>query len=158
MEYVYVGKITSTHGIKGELKIKSYFKYKDLVFKKNNIIYIDKEPYKITSYRSHKGFDMVTINNFDDINAVLKYIGKGVYIDKNSTYLSDKYLDEDLIGMDVYYDNKYIGKVTDIVDAGSNNILIKLEHIYIPYNSHFVSSIDKDKKIIFIVNAGELGL
>ena len=101
---------------------------------------------------------MVTINDFDDINIVLKYIGKSVYIDKSSTYLSDKYLDEDLIGMDVYYDNKYIGKVTDIVDAGSNNILIKLEHLYIPYNSHFVSSIDKDKKIIFIVNAGELGL
>ena len=40
MEYVYVGKITSTHGIKGELKIKSYFKYKDLVFKKNNFCHI----------------------------------------------------------------------------------------------------------------------
>lgn len=158
MEYIYLGKITSTHGIRGELKIKSSFKYKDLVFKRNNIIYIDKVPYKITSYRPHKGFDMVTINNYDDINIVFKYVGKSVYIDKNSTYLSDKYLDEDLIGMDVYFGDKYIGKVNNIVDAGSNNILIKLEHMYIPYNSHFVKRIDKDKKIIFIVNAGELGL
>ena len=32
MEYVYVGRIITTHGIKGEIKIRSNFKYKDKVY------------------------------------------------------------------------------------------------------------------------------
>ena len=40
MEYVYIGKIVSTHGIKGEIKIISDFDYKDKVFKKGINIYI----------------------------------------------------------------------------------------------------------------------
>ena len=29
-EYVYIGKIVNTHGIKGELRLLSDFKYKEL--------------------------------------------------------------------------------------------------------------------------------
>ena len=60
MKYVYIGKIVNTHGIKGELRILSDFKYKDKVFKSNMLIYIgkDKIEEKIVSYRKHKNFDM----------------------------------------------------------------------------------------------------
>lgn len=40
MEYVYIGKIVNTHGIKGEVRLISNFERKDLVFKKNFKIYI----------------------------------------------------------------------------------------------------------------------
>ena len=40
MEYVKIGKIVNTHGIKGELRIRSDFEYKDRVFKKGFILYI----------------------------------------------------------------------------------------------------------------------
>ena len=43
MEYVYLGKITNTHGIKGEIRIISDFANKDIVFKKGFNIYIGKE-------------------------------------------------------------------------------------------------------------------
>ena len=43
MDLVYVGKIVNTHGIKGELRIKSDFEKKDLVFKVGGKIIIDKE-------------------------------------------------------------------------------------------------------------------
>ena len=42
MEYIYIGDIVNTHGIKGELRILSDFKYKENVFKKNFKIYIGK--------------------------------------------------------------------------------------------------------------------
>ena len=38
---IYVGKIVNTHGIKGELRILSNFKYKNEIFKINNFLYID---------------------------------------------------------------------------------------------------------------------
>jgi ribosomal 30S subunit maturation factor RimM len=37
MDLVYIGKIVNTHGIKGELRIRSDFEKKELVFKVGNI-------------------------------------------------------------------------------------------------------------------------
>ena len=82
MDLVYVGKIVNTHGIKGELRIRSDFERKDLVFKVGNKIIIDKEEHIIKSYRYHKIFDMITIDDYDNINDVLKFVGKNVYVSR----------------------------------------------------------------------------
>lgn len=39
-EYIKVGKIINTHGIKGELRILSNFQYKDRILKPNITLYI----------------------------------------------------------------------------------------------------------------------
>lgn len=117
MEYLYLGKIVNTHGIKGEVRILSQFKYKDKVLHKHFPIYIGKEKVKeiIASYRPHKQFDMITMDGYTNINEVLKYKGKNVYLKKSDLVLEEgEYLDEDLIGMDVVINNKKIGKVIKI--------------------------------------------
>ena len=50
MEYIYVGRIITTHGLNGEMKIRSNFKYKDQAFKVGNKIYIGltREEHEIT--------------------------------------------------------------------------------------------------------------
>ena len=65
MNLIYIGKLVNTHGLKGEVRIISDFKYKNDVFKVNNNVYINDVKYTINSYRSHKMFDMVTLS---DIN------------------------------------------------------------------------------------------
>jgi len=82
MNYVYIGNIVNTHGIKGEVRILSSFNYKEYIFKKNFNLYIgkNKEKQTINSYRFHKIFDMVTFYGIDNINDVLKYKGEKVYI------------------------------------------------------------------------------
>ncbi len=155
MEYLYIGKITSTHGIKGELKIKSDFKYKDLIFKKDNKLYIGnkKNEEVINTYRVHKQYDMVTFNNYNDINEVLKYKGLNVFINKENLNLnSNQYLDEDLINMKVIYNNENIGKVINVVDAGNNNVLLQLEKFYIPKNDNFIEKIDFNEKKMYAKN------
>ena len=98
MNKVYIGKIVSTHGIKGELKIKSDFPYKDKVFVVGNELIIEETAYEIKSYRVHKNFDMVTLDNYHDINEVLFLLKKDVYFNKDSLELDDsEILDEDLI-------------------------------------------------------------
>ena len=56
MKYIRIGKIVNTHGVKGELRLISDFKYKDKIFVDNFKIYIGKEKIeeKINSYRRHK--------------------------------------------------------------------------------------------------------
>ena len=55
---LYIGDLVNTHGIKGEVRIISNFKYKSTIFKPSNILYINGEKLKIKAYRKHKNYDM----------------------------------------------------------------------------------------------------
>ena len=112
MDKIYIGKITSFHGIKGEIRIKSDFLYKEQAFKVNNIIYIDNINYKIISYRRHKDYEMIMLEGFNDLNSVMFLKNKEVYIAKEELNLKDNLLvDEDYIGLDVIMNDKNYGKV-----------------------------------------------
>ena len=83
MQKVYVGKVVGTHGIKGEIRIISDFQFKDKVFVVGNILVINDKDYVIRSYRKHKNFDMVTLNDYNDINEVLFLVSlasKSIYL------------------------------------------------------------------------------
>ena len=51
---ILVGHITSTHAIKGELKVYSDFSLSDKVFCPSQKIWINKKEHEITSSRYHK--------------------------------------------------------------------------------------------------------
>lgn len=152
MELVYVGKIVNTHGIKGELRIRSDFERKDLVFKVGNKIIIDKEEHIINSYRYHKIFDMITIDDYDNINDVLKFVGKNVYVSRISLNLKkSEYLLSDLIGLNVVSNDTVYGIVRDY--SNDINPLLKVDYdknYYIPINSNYIKSVDLDKKEIVV--------
>ena len=156
MEYIYIGKIVNTHGIKGEIRILSDFKYKDKVFVKGKKIYIGKkyEEYIINSYRYHKIFDMITLSGINNINDVLIYKGKNVYIKRNELVLKDgEYLDTDLIGMNVLVNNKIVGKVTGYLkDKYQDKIVVnKNEKEYlVPNVSDIIESINLKTKELCI--------
>ena len=86
---IYIGKIVSTHGIKGELRILSDFEYKDRVFKVGNKLVINNKDYVIRSYRHHKNFEMVTLDDYHDINEVLFLLKNKVYFKESDLELSD---------------------------------------------------------------------
>ena len=155
MDKVYIGKIVSTHGIKGEIKIISDFPYKEKVFRIDNEIIIDDLKYIIKSYRVHKNFDMVTLNDYKDINEVLFLMKKKVYINKEKLELNDnEILDEDLITYEVLTNQGKKGIIKEIFLASSTNKIIRVEiegkEILIPINSPFIKEIDKNKKIVII--------
>jgi len=153
MNYIYIGDIVNTHGIKGEVKILSHFKYKSNVFIKGTSLYVGSSKVKlvINSYRHHKVFDMVTFVGINDINEVLKYKGESVYIDKNEVHI-DGILNEDLINMSVYGDDSFIGHVTDILNNGLYDILVVdgNSRSLIPNIDEFILNIDVEGRRIDI--------
>lgn len=154
MKEVYIGRIVNTHGIKGELRIVSDFKYKEAIFKPNFILYVGKkrEPLTIVAYRKHKNYDMVLFSNINDINDALPYKGEDVYINRDDLNI-DGYVNEDIIGLNVYSDDKYIGVVTDIIDNGAHEILrIEKNNVnnFVPFVDEFINKIDINNKKIYI--------
>lgn len=159
MELIKIGKIVNTHGIKGEIRLLSKFPYKDKVFVKDNTIYIDKK-YKevINSYRKHKNFDMITLVGYNNINEVLKYKGKYVYINKKDIILDkDNYLDEELIGLSVIFNNEVKGVITNI-ERYDKVVLFVIDNgkYLVPYNNNLIDKIDINNKKIYIKNISGL--
>lgn len=151
MEFINIGKIVNTHGIKGELRILSDFRHKDKVFKKGMKFYVgkEKEEFIVNSYRFHKIFDMVTFEGFTNINEVLYLKGRQVYINKEDLVLDDgEVYIEDLIGYDVIIGEKTLGKVTGVMYNSKANDNLKVEDVLIPYVKDLIIKIE-DNKIYF---------
>lgn len=153
MEYLLIGKYANTHGIKGEIRLISDSHYKSQIFKNGMHIYIgkDKQLYTINTYRQHKQYDMLTLDNINNINDIINLKGSYVYISKEDLNTNDdKVFIEDLIGYEVYINNNSAGKVTEILKGKANDVLVVSEkRILIPYVKSFILDVDnKHKKII----------
>ena len=154
MDKVYIGKIVATHGIKGELRILSDFPFKEKVFVIGNKLIIDSKEYTIKSYRVHKNFDMVTFDDYSNINEVLFLLKKDVYFSKSDLYLEDnEILDEDLITYDVYSLDGRKGKIEEIFMASKNNKILRIifdKEVLVPMFSPMIKEINKKEKKLVI--------
>lgn len=155
-DFIYIGKIVNTHGLKGEVRILSNFEYKDKVFIPGIKYYLGrkKEEVLVKTYRHHKSFEMITMEGYNDINEVLRLKGLYVYVKKGDIKLdSDEYLDSDLIGLDVVVDGNISGVVKDITNTGNNKLLVisnDSKNVYIPYQKAFIKEIDLENNKIVI--------
>ena len=153
MSNVVISKYVNTHGIKGEIRIKSNFKYKDKVFIVGNKIIIDNKEYIIKSYRVHKDYDMVTLDGIIDINEIpfpknsLVYINREDYLDKKD------YLDSDLIGF-IAYNSKLEVLVSDIYYLNDLKKLLNCNGKLIPFE--LIEDIDLENKKIKIMEVDGL--
>lgn len=153
-EYILIGKIVNTHALKGEVRLISDFEYKEKVFVINNELYIGKEKNKetIETYRKHKNFDMIKFKCIETINEVIKYKGQKVYILKETLNLGeDEILIDELINMQVVFNNEILGEVEEYRNDSGNKI-IKVSGKYIPYNKNFIEKIDKKGRKIYYKN------
>ncbi|MDD6264309.1 MAG: ribosome maturation factor RimM [bacterium] len=154
MQKVYVGKVVGTHGIKGEIRIISDFQFKDKVFVVGNSLVINDKDYVIRSYRKHKNFDMVTLNDYNDINEVLFLVRNKVYFDKEKLNLSnEEVLDEDLLEFKVIDKDGRVGKVVEVFLASPTNKIIRVmfdKEYLIPVYSPMLKSVDKSNKCIYV--------
>lgn len=157
-EMIFIGKTTSTFGIKGELKVRSDFKYLDKAYKIGNVILINNIEHKISGVRYHKNHVLLKIDNLENINDILDYVGYNIYIKRSDLNLSsNEYLDSDLINSDVINDGINLGKVIDVIRGV--NTLIKVrgkKEFYIPYVDEYITKFDLDKKKLYTKNCEDL--
>lgn len=167
MEYLTVGKIIKTVGLKGELKIylttsfsfERFQKGKHL-FLKNNDQYI-----KLTvMYNRQKDNCHITqFKEIIDVNEAQKYVGQELYALKDYSLLKEnEYYYSDLINCQVYFNNSiFIGTVAKIEEyAAYKTLRIKREKakdVLIPFVEHFIENVDIiNKKITIKYIAGLL--
>ena len=149
---LYIGDLVNTHGIKGEVKVISNFKYKEEVFKKDNIIYINDKKYIINTHRKHQKYDLLTLTGYENINDVINLKGNKIYINRED-YTFSGIVNEDLYGKKVYDKEKYIGNLKEIINNKKQELLVieKENKTYlVPYVDEFVKEINEDIKLDLI--------
>lgn len=87
--YLEVGKIVNTHGIRGEVRVQSatdspeerYAKGSELFVELSNNEYV---PVVVNSHRVHKTFDLLTFEGYPNMNDVLQFKTKLLMVDEKS--------------------------------------------------------------------------
>ena len=162
MEFVVIGKIVNTFGIKGEVKVQSHTDFEQERFKTDSIVYIGEKhiPLTVKGYRNHKGFIMLSFKEYDNINQVLEY--KDMYIYKSTDDIlplkEGEYYFKDLEDLDVFLNNKCIGKCLYVEEGKAYNFLrIKKnddKEVLVPNLPVFIDNIRLvDKKIVLSKDA-----
>jgi 16S rRNA processing protein RimM len=146
-----IGKIINTHGIKGELKVKTNSDFDR--FKKNKTIYTyiqeKKVEFKIQSVREATDHLIIGLDAFDNINQVLHLKGAVLYTDEKPKLKAGEYHYQDLIGKSVFnQENKRIGVVTDLLEVPQGHLL-QIENegkkSLVPFVGAFVKSVQDDR-------------
>ena len=153
-DLIKVGTITSTHGIKGEVKVmgdNSCFspKYKETLYIETTPL----TPVHINTVKNQTGKLIVSFKEFNNINLVECFKNLGILakrdtleIEEDEVYLSD------LVGMEVYNEtDKYLGEVIDYREYPQCFYLVIIDeeektHL-IPFIDEFIKDIT-DKIII----------
>ncbi|MDO4311725.1 MAG: ribosome maturation factor RimM [Eubacteriales bacterium] len=125
-----VGVISSTHGVRGEVKV---FPTTDDVnrFKQLKKIYLDtgKEQIQleIQNVKFFKQFAILKFKGIDNINDIEKYKGRSLLIDREDAapLEEDEYYIADMMGMEVYTeDGNLFGSLKDVMETGANDVYI----------------------------------
>ena len=125
-----VGIITSTHGIKGEVKIFPTTDNPDRFKKVKEVLISDKGVEKVLAIESAKVFKQYAIVKFKEINSIEEaqlYRQKELYVKREHAQrlLKDEYYIADLIGMEVILeDNTMFGILKDVLETGANDVYI----------------------------------
>lgn len=157
-DLLQVGVITSTHGIKGEVKV---FPTTDDLnrFKKLKTVILDtgkeKLDMEITSVKFFKNMVILKFKGIDDINDVEKYRQKSLFVTReNAVKLQQgEYFVADLFGMAVVTeDEEELGEITDILQTGANDVYVvedkNKKEILIPAIKECILSVDMEQRIM----------
>lgn len=163
MQTLQTGTIIKTVGLKGELKLKSSTYFAEERYQEGNVVYLSKDGKNyqkctVVSYRTYQGFDFIILKEISSIEVAEKYIGYGVFIDKNEAVLDeDMYYFCDLEGCKVIDNatNEELGVIETVEEfpaqitfAVRSNKTNKL--FYVPFVEAFVTDVDIEKKEIHI--------
>ncbi|MBL4664619.1 16S rRNA processing protein RimM [Nitrospina gracilis] len=155
MDWIPVGRVTRTHGLKGELKFYPDDQ-DDLVVQNDQQIRLGETTFKIKSVRGAKSPFIVKFEGVDSIEAAQSLSGQEVLVAREDFELlpEGEYYRFEIEGLKAFDDTgKYYGVVEDVIATGSNDVYVVRgdgKEWLVPMIDSVVQSIDLEQgKLIF---------
>ena len=127
-QFLRVGVISSTHGIRGEVKVYPTTDDPERFLDLDEVILDTGREHKILEIEGVKFFKnqvILKFKGYDNINDIEKYLKKDLLVDRehavelgeNENFIAD------LIDMEVVtYEGKVLGTLTDVIETGANDV------------------------------------
>lgn len=155
-ELFQVGIITSTHGVKGEVKVypttddvRRFKKLKDIILDTGK----EHIALELESVKFFKQMVILKFKGIDTLNDVEKYRQKSLYVTRaNAVRLhKDEYFIADLMGLKVIdEENKELGTLEEVMVTGANDVyVIKLlngKELLLPAIKQCILNVDMENK------------
>lgn len=160
--YLNVGKIVNTHGIKGEVRIQSSTDKPEERYKIGSKLVIEisnDEHYPVTvkSHRVHKSFDLLTFEEFSSINDVEKFKNKMLQInEKDLPELEENiFYSNQIVGSTVFNEqDEELGFVKEIMFLPANDVWVVerqgKKDLLLPVIKSVILKVDTDHKKIIV--------
>ncbi len=155
-ERLQVGVISSTHGVRGEVKV---FPTTDdpKRYKKLKKVYLDTGreflPLEIQGVKFFKQFVIVKFKGIDNINDIEMYRGKSLLVDRQDAVplKQDEYFIADMVGIEVFTeDGEKFGVLKDVMETGANDVYIidSLKHgeVLVPAIKQCILDVNIDER------------
>ena len=165
-EFIIIGKVVSTQGNKGEVKVlpltDSIDRFKNLItiFLNN---YNNRTALNIEKLRIKEDMVILKLENIENIGDAKMIVGSFLEVKRENAIRLPKttYFIFEIIGLEVYDEtNVFLGKVDNVISTGSNDVYIvkskNKEELYVPAIREIVKNIDLEKKRITIKILDEL--
>lgn len=125
-----VGVITTTHGVRGEVKVfpttddsRRFRKLKEVILNTGR----EEKLLEIEGVKFFKNMVILKFKGYDNINDIEKYKGCSLYVTRaNAVRLrSNEYFVADLIGMEAFLeDGSLFGTLKDVMETGANDVYV----------------------------------
>lgn len=159
-EYLNVGKIVNTQGIKGEVRVISTTDFPEERYKKGAVLTLFQEgkaPVELVvkTHRKHKNFDLLSFEGHPSINDVEKYRDGLLKVPKENLVelTENEFYYHEIIGLKVIDENEMeIGKVKEILSPGANDVWVvqrpKKSDVLLPYIESVVEKVDIENGLV----------
>ena len=151
-----VGVITSTHGIRGEVKVfpttddpKRFLDLKEIILDTGK----EKKTLSVQYVKFFKNMVILKFKEFDNINDVEIYRQKDLYVTREQAVPleENEYFIADLLGLSVYTENDDpLGTLTDVLQTGANDVyVVKMEEqkeVLIPAIRECILEVDMETR------------
>lgn len=154
-QLLQVGAITSTHGIRGEVKVfpttddpQRFRELKKVILDTGK----EKMELEIQGVKFFKQYVILKFKDIDNINDIEKYRRCGLYVEREDAIAleEDEYYIADLLGMTVYAEGEEFGTLKDVLETGANEVYIidsnKHGEVLIPAIKECIQNVDVENQ------------
>ena len=158
-EYLELGQIVSTHGIKGEMRFNPWCDKPEFV-KKFKTLYFDKngeKSVKVKSARPHGNMVILMLQDIDTVEKAQSLKNTVLYMKRADAHLpKGTWFVQELFDCTVVDDNngKVLGTIVDVSETGANDVwhikTPKGSEVLIPAIKQVIVNVDVEKGEILI--------
>lgn len=144
LPFIKAGEIVTTHGVRGEVKVLCWLDDPEMLCEFDRCR-IDGKEFTMEQVRVQKTCNLVKLSGVDTMEAAQAMRGKTLELYRED--IDDEVIfAAELIGMEVYAEGEWIGKIKDVLDYPGNSVyVIKGEYEYmIPAVNQFILSTDME--------------